>query len=75
MVESQSDVICKRCKFNITNKMYRKLQTDTDEDLGAKYPQEREGVQWGESLQMSIKPKPISYFFLNYSYHEPSISC
>jgi len=56
------------------NKMYRRLQMDTDGDLGAKYPQEREGIQKGE-LPMSIKPKPISHFLLNYPYHEPSISC
>ena len=56
------------------NKMYFQQQMVTDEDLGAKYPQEREGVQGGE-LPMSIKPKPISCFFQNYPYHEPSISC
>jgi hypothetical protein len=41
------DVICKYVYLNIINKMYRRLQMDTDRDLGAKYPQEREGLRGG----------------------------
>jgi hypothetical protein len=43
--------------------MYHQLQMDKKKDFGAKYPQEREGVQGGE-LPISIKPKSISYLFL-----------
>jgi hypothetical protein len=43
-----NDIICKICKLNIINKMYLQLQMDMDRYLGAKFPQEREGVQGGE---------------------------
>jgi len=56
------------------DKMYFQLQMEMDGYLGAKYPQEKVGIQGGD-LPMSIRPKPIYYFFQNYIYHEPSISC
>ena len=68
------DPICKWCKlkyneWNVSPVVYKHGKL-----LGYKYQQERVVVQGGELL-ISIKPKPISYFSLNYPCHEHSISC
>jgi hypothetical protein len=60
-VRGPNNVMCKLCILKIINKMCCWLQTDVNEDMGAKFPQER-GCQ-RENYSCLLNPNYLSKLF------------